>query len=649
MPMQQALLNGEEQSSLESHMLQRFALILVASLAVSGVVHRPLFSNAFTGADMARVAMAQESVDLASQLLTPVETAVAGTSPLLWSMIGWVLLALVATLWGLAASRLMSDQSSTPIVRSAGLWTAISLAAIPAGYDCIVSPAGHVVLSMALLAALSLHGALLWPNLFTQLVLPIALGLTLHPICSPVFFLIGPLTLFFGSKTKARLLTRRAVVIAFSLALVAWLWRLGAAEAAPPLQDTLDAAAAGPAETMIRSLTALLSPAPLVDSDSWSLWVGICFGASIILTGILGHFAARGTGRGLALSALGLVALAFGMTLFRPALPESLLCGRDLLAGMLGLALFFGVAARALTRTSWGWVVPFSLLVIMVGAGSLCVRQQATYRLDILASPELNALKDQIQHLRQNIDAPEIVVIGAENSDIPGLREAFVASTLPPFQESGSPLLRAVSAHSKSDLLTHGKNTLIVDWRPSNLAFAAARPKGWVLAPTLLHSPANAEDSPIRLIAPAQDASRVLRRPETLDEDMSFTFEVREPFLRSHELVFYGFYAGGFNPNGKQQLTGRILAPSVLSGVQKDGWTQVTWRTSIRPGPGQDGVRFEDPDLRLSGKTLFWTVGIIPKQEPCEKDHNHEETHAHQDLTSPRFNAPFHRLHCLAP
>jgi hypothetical protein len=153
----------------------------------------------------------------------------------------------------------------------------------------------------------------------------------------------------------------------------------------------------------------------------------------------------------------------------------------------------------------------------------------------------------------------------------------------------------------------------------------------------------------VQLITPKPDATRILKRPTSLEEDMTFAFKVKSACLRTHEIVFYGAYAGGFNPKGKQQLIARHLTPSVLTAEQHEGWTTIHWRTSIRPGPGQDGIRFEDPDLDLSGKTLHWTVGLIPKEDVCETDQHHHESHAGHSYASPTDIAHPRRLHCVNP
>ncbi len=626
-------------------MFQRFALILVVSLIVAATVHRPLFSHSFSCADMSQVAGIEEMDDLLTSLIIAAEAKCLGSNPTLWAAVGWLLLGFVATAWGFVAGALTKSVFGDSKLTSAGLWTAAILAALPISYDLIVSPVGHSVLLSALVLAACFGAAIKWPSAVTWIVLPVVLGIVYRSPLSGACFWTGPCVAWTTQSKR----TARMAVIAASIGTLWWLWSAAGSQAPIPLNNAPDPGASSGLEALTQAARALFLPAPAIHANAWSQAVSISFAASLLILGLSGHFAARGLGRRTALMGGGLTVLALLHATFGDALPDSLLGGRALMTGGLGIALGAGISATVLSRTSLGWIAPCSFLVMIAGSSSLSVRQQVLLRPSADNSRELTALIEQIRPLRGSTVLDEVLLVGIGSTDNRYLSDALIASQRPPFADSTSPRFRALpSGYTRVPLLAEEGRTLVLDWRPSNLASVSTRPNGWILAPLLV---ANSPDSnsPIALLKPAQDAERVLGRPQTLESDMTFSFKVKSACLRTHDVVFYGAYEGGFNPNGKQQLTARRLSPSVLTAIEKAGWTTIHWRTSIRPGPGQDGVRFEDRDLGLAGQTLHWTVGLVPKPETCEVDGHHHDNHESHEFTAPTDIAAPRRLHCKSP
>ena len=227
-------------------------------------------------------------------------------------------------------------------------------------------------------------------------------------------------------------------------------------------------------------------------------------------------------------------------------------------------------------------------------------------------------LKAEQQAILSDIDKlneewRDLLVLGVpeDAETAQGLR----ARVLAPWTPTPRQVLWARDGHWSDDLpldlFAGGARRLVLVWAPPSLAASLHRPRGWRLEPRVVGRRPPHGEGPLRLVAPETGHRIVVRTPKTLDEDLSFTFEVREERLEGATLLFHGFYDGGWSPRGRRLFERRQLVPSVLEPLPApEGWRRFRWRTSVRPGPGEDGLPFDDPELGLAGHGFWWCLGI---------------------------------------
>ncbi|MCA9320956.1 MAG: hypothetical protein KDB53_09485, partial [Planctomycetes bacterium] len=274
------------------------------------------------------------------------------------------------------------------------------------------------------------------------------------------------------------------------------------------------------------------------------------------------------------------------------------------------LALTLAASAMALRHPGPREVMTGALLVFLAYTSVNAARE----RLHALKSHEheLGVIQAQLDNLPDDLD--DLLLLGVP--DHHGYRAALIADTSHPFSATPRRLRVAHEGHWErlgDDLLDGGDRRLILEWGPINLLTAGQRPEGWRLVPRLRGSNSVGDDSGIRLLEPTNGIRIPVAAPRRLDEDLAFVFEIAAPPAPATlpALVFYGFHEVAFGPKSRE-FGVRRLEPAVLEELEgSPGWRRLRWRTSVRPGPGEDGLAFDDPDRGLAGHSFWWTVGRI--------------------------------------
>ncbi len=289
-----------------------------------------------------------------------------------------------------------------------------------------------------------------------------------------------------------------------------------------------------------------------------------------------------------------------------------LLAGTCRLSGIVPAAVAAGVMATWAARTRrFPTLQALALMLVVFLVYTRFNERRSTIRAAAPLKAEGQAILGDIAKL--NADWRDLLVLGVPDDE--ETLEELRARVRAPWTSTPRQVLWARDDHwdedLPSDLFAGGSRRLLLVWAPPSLAASLHRPRGWRLEPRVVGRRPPHGAGPLRLIAPKTGARIVVRNPKTLDDDLSFTFEVREERLEGATLTFHGFYDGGWSPRGRRLFERRVLAPSVLEALPAPpGWRRFRWRTSVRAGPGEDGLPFDDPELGLADQSFWWCLGI---------------------------------------
>ena len=572
----------------------RLLFNFIIALGLAAALHAPSLDLPMGGLDRLRLAVGHDlPADLASAPMAAPSALAPSlkhriTAPYLAfcralcardargpAILGMVLAAILATVFGSVVRRLAGGDadSEAGASRIVGPAATIAVLALVANIDLAPSPIGHIHLGGAILIALAVLGL--------------------------------------GRRS------RRAAVLGLALGLIALAW-LG--------RDVgRDALAAEPATIGIFSrLIQSVAPMPAV-GPAWRVAVLRMLLAFLPLT-ILA-LAGRRAG---ALPLVGAALVAAGAVLGVQIQPVPCI-GIDARTGLLsglGLAIMATAALPRLPKSSNRELAGWAAFILWIGSSVLAgraVRDLTRAETDL---GEVDAVAAELTRIPTHVE--EIFVTGIRPG---GSKTAPIAFLTAAVLESGrrpSPSLRTLVegrfSDLRGDLLVPGKRNLIASWRPASLAALASRPRGWTLVP-LIGIEASALDGRLELVAPPPEARLSTAPPKSLEEDVTFIWKIRpgSDLHTDDRFVFYGLYDGPWSPGGQASVAARPLAESVLERtLQADGSLDVKWRTSIRPGPGAEGLPFDDSDLGIAGRTFWWTVGIVHGASSTdEHDHKH--------------------------
>ena len=544
---------------------------------------------------------------------------------------GLILLVAAASAWGLCVRAMTRPTASfdRTLAVDPGVIAAIIVPILPHSFDAIQSVAGHATLVAIIVFSGLAVLAVRRPSPVTVFVLPVAASLAFLESGSIVFIGVPVLSALSTSDAWRGWRWNRIAWSGVAVLIIARAFLFFDIE---PLVGARDLAAAGDVGLVDRGVAAmrrLVLPVTeggmLTDAARWNLCASV---AGFIGLGVVwGHFAASR----MRFPAVAFLALCLGALLIqsvRPELPPTMEDSRELLFAGLGLAGLLAVSFDgAARRGSTEWIV-LAVLLYMAFTGGNIVKEHCAVREERSRSLEIEAIVTSIKE-RVPDRVERLVVLGAPDAprgvpdiSIPGRLRA-------PWSDRRLDIRVAEDGHYgrlPEELLIPGKHNLLCEWRPATMLTVRTRPKGWVLAP-ILGVPFELAGSGIRLTSPDPEAVIPLRRPNSIEEDYAFEFEVDPGFdLRPGEaFVFYGFYDGPRRPGGRDTLTTRRLRSSVLKRtVLPGGGARYIWRAAIRPAPGVDGVSLEHADLGLEGKKLWWTIGVA-------RDAEHDEEKPHDD------------------
>ncbi len=290
----------------------------------------------------------------------------------------------------------------------------------------------------------------------------------------------------------------------------------------------------------------------------------------------------------------------------------ALLAGTIPISGVVPAAVAAGVMATWTARSGRFPTLMTLALMLCVFLAYTRFNERRTALVDRAPlAAEGRAILGDIEKL--DTDWRDLLVLGVP--DDAKTLETLRARVLAPWTATPRQVIWARDGHWEddlpSDLFAGGSRRLLLVWAPPSLAAAVRRPRGWRLEPRVVGRRAPRGRGPARLVAPRAGARIPVRNPKSLEEDLSFTFEIREEQMAGATIVFHGFYDGGWSPRGRRLFERRPLSPSVLETLPgPEGWRRLRWRTSVRPGPGENGLPFDDPELGLAGRSFWWCIGI---------------------------------------
>ncbi|MEZ6194170.1 MAG: hypothetical protein R3F20_00345 [Planctomycetota bacterium] len=611
--------------------MKSFWTHLAAAAAATLVVHRGSWDELVSGADRARAAgfrpawpeggFARAPEMDVSRLLYGLESALFGGRHALWMVFGMVLLALVGASWGYAVRRLSHDvkpgDRSLPL--SAGLATSILVPASAIQSDAVTQLPGHAGLLGLLAFALATAAAARRPTFLRLVVVPALGGLLFRETVGLGFYVLPLVVCLARPAAALAFMDRRGalglgVLILLIPAVVDIV--LGHPSGARDVGD----ASGGFGGRWLASALWLLVPAARPEgfaTPGFPVWAASFLGPIAALA-IWGHLGARPGARRVVIAVATLAAWGLSVAAIAPAPTATGGDVRILGLAALGLAAFLGLAVDAAARRGPAEIVVLALLAFLVYSGGNAASDLRARRAAECFPPEWQAVRPEIDRAIAN---------GARNLAIHGLAadagrvdwaSGLAGAELPPFGP-GRARIRAWAEDELGAidpaLLVPGDPPLsVLEWWPRSLAVAARRPQGWGLAAVFRSPGGDPAASPIRLVAPENEARITLRRPETIEEDMTFVFET----IPGYELppqsafAFYSLYSGGLNPRGRGEIRARpIVASSLVAERLPSGAMRYRWRPSIRPEEGHDGVRFEDPDLGVANRPFLWTIGVV--------------------------------------
>ena len=644
--------------------MARLLFSFVLALAVTFIVHGAARDLELAGRDVARVADADAGNTGPWTPRDMTAFVIRGEAKLLsddhraWMTTGLVLLAIVATAWGAALRELTCDLDLTRIRSAtfdAGMIVAVVTPLWPGWFDAIQSPVGHGTMIAATAFAAACILAVRRPGLVAFVFVPVIGAVMFRESVGPGFALVPLIAC--AARPRHRFHVGLALGVAMSIVLIAFI-RLAGAEWPWPGRNVIDpdVDARGTIAKIICGARFLALPMPppvrLTDEAARAVaftWAGILAGFAI-----WGHFTGR-PARRIALTMIGtVVAGLLVVALSDWPLDLHLEDTHILAVAALGLAGFIAICIWSTLRNPRGVMLVVALFVLLTYTARNAVEEAIVVRATRTAPAIGRAITASIAGLSSEFD--RVVVLGIP---APSPRAAIGADVTARFRAPwGTPrrheLVIGETGHYDTlpaNLLgdaTDAAHAVIVEWRPTSMIAMGRPPHGWRLVP-LLERTEETTSSGLRLISPAADARVPLRRPETVDDDYAFVFEVDRPLTKTDRVVFYGFYDGPLGPDGRDRLTVRTIdaasveiLPPTATGVR------YRWRPAVRPGPGREGITLEHPALGLANRDLHWTIGIVPvDEEEAAADHPEmAEEHAEHvaDRRRPSRLAPMRRV-----
>lgn len=558
--------------------MRMHGLTLLAVAIVVAAVHGGAVDAALSHHDRLLVAVANGGADAGADGFTSLcdrvarlEAGFVGARSANYRWIGLILLAATAVAVGAAVRRLRTGEPADrtfPI--DAGLIAAVVFAAAPLHVDSVASLSGHARLLAVLLLAVTVSACSGRPKL---------------------------------------------VLAALALAILAPL--LGASEAAATWFERARSCAAWVAATAPPSLDGRAATA-----FRWS------FGG-IVLGAIAWSMLARRDVAGRLLATCGGGAAAIATTALAFSAENTIVGASIAVLPLAFLAAALGGGLDAVTRRGTAEIVALALVVFWVYSSINATGIMGPKRNEAVAPAELELILESLRGLDPRFE--RVVVLGlppATPEADPA--EAVIAASSAPWRRrarSAIPGVERAYAALPDGLLAPDAATVVVEWRAPHPF--ARRPGDWKLVPLL----ACREPSPrIQLVSPGAGDELTTKRPDTIEDDVAFEFDVAagRPLANDEVFVFTAVWDGGRTPRGRDRVTGRVLARSVLAtSSAPSGATRYRWRTSVRPGKGEDGVYFDDPDMSLAGKPMWWTVGIARGSEHAHGEDHADHDHAH--------------------
>ncbi|MEE9393943.1 MAG: hypothetical protein V3W41_15690 [Planctomycetota bacterium] len=610
--------------------MRRVSLLLLVALATSALVHHRAIKQELAGADRGRAIGlypdlghdgpgAVPEMDL-SPLLYQLEQLAFGASHASYMLWGLLLLAFAGATLGLAARRLARrcDPGDRQIPLDIGLMTAALFPASALMADCVVSLPGHVILVACSTYALSTIIACRRPTPITLGFVPLVLSLLFAETGGLAFLTIPIVVLGARPDALGQASRQRGLAILAAALLLA---RLSELVLCTPLSGARDVGevSLGFIESLWRNASALAVP---VSSETGLgeralLAHRISFAGTLLALVVWGHFCGRPGQRRVALAAFATMVIC--LLIAGRSLGISSTYGdiRTLAFANIGLCLFLALGIDAAAKRGNRELIALGLLVFLIYSHLNAAQELRQSRDSEVFPEEYRLVVENLNKVPEDIDGLLLLGVDAKFPRAQWAKALPAEARRPWFSRDLVLRARAEGHVNRLDaaLFADKGKTLICEWRPQVMWAASTRPKGWIISPLVASPSSGIETQRLRLVSPAPEAELELRVPGTIEEDMTFVFETAPDFeLRENSVfVFYGIYEGGRNPRGRSQLTARPLVPRVLKKSEgQDGWVRWSWRTSIRPEEGHDGVRFEDRDLELAGKPFYWTVGVAP-------------------------------------